>query len=115
MAFNLPANGYQFKKGVSGNPKGRAKAPQAQRDLRLAIKDVVAEYKEMLRKELPALAPTLIKAAKAGDMAAIKEIHQVIGIYERGALNLIPVQVNINSDRDRYGEEVVKVKHYEVS
>jgi hypothetical protein len=53
----------KFKKGESGNPQGRARQILTSTDLR-----------KRLAQDLPEILDTLLLAAKAGDMAAIKII-----------------------------------------
>jgi hypothetical protein len=53
----------KFKKGESGNPQGRARQILTSTDLR-----------KRLVQDLPDILDTLLLAAKAGDMAAIKII-----------------------------------------
>lgn len=43
-----------------------------------AIKELVAEYKERLAAALPEIDPVLAAKAKGGDIAAIKEINDIL-------------------------------------
>jgi hypothetical protein len=54
----------KYKKGVSGNAKGRPKG----------IVDRRTKWRDTLRKELPGLLKRLVDLAKAGDVQAIKLI-----------------------------------------
>ena len=63
---------------VDGHPDlgaGRPVETQEKKIVKRAIKEIVAEYKENLANALPQIEPVVIAKAIAGDMTAVKEIH----------------------------------------
>ena len=60
-----------------GGP-GRPKDTESSKIKKKAIKQLVAEYKEGLANALSEISPILLGKAKAGDIQAIKEIHEII-------------------------------------
>ena len=71
VGHKRPPKEYQFKKGQSGNPGGRAKILSATYH-RLLHEVDPADERQRTRAELVALA--LIKKAQGGDVQAIKEL-----------------------------------------
>lgn len=66
-----------FKKGQSGNPKGRPRGTVTKPwtdALRLAVNRTVRDEKGRQRKRLNIIAEATAKAAEQGDMLAIREI-----------------------------------------
>lgn len=57
---------------------GRPKETEIDKVRKKAIKELVEEYKERLADILPLIDPVLAKKVQEGDMAAIKEINDVI-------------------------------------
>lgn len=70
-----PPKEYQFKKGISGNPKGTPKLTPEQKKIRKETKLIIAEYIDNLQRELPQIKPVLLKEALKGNIIAIREIH----------------------------------------
>lgn len=93
--------GHLWQKGVSGNPNGRPKMTEERRLLNKTMQQIVQEYRQTLSGFLEDIMPALIEQAKAGNVAAIKEIHEVIGAYEKQSI-LMPMQININTDREQF-------------
>ena len=70
------------------NPEGRPPDTPEVIIQKKAIKQIVSEYKEKLAEALPEISPVLIAKALAGDIQAIKEVHdRVMGGVPRD-LNL---------------------------
>jgi len=70
--------------GVSGNPEGGKPETPEQKIAKKALKEIVSEYKEKLAEALPQISPVLIAKGIAGDIQAIKEIHdRVMGKPEQ--------------------------------
>ena len=63
-----------FAKGHIGGP-GRTPDTLADKIIKKATKELIAEYKESLGEALPLIRPIIIAKALEGDMTAIKEIH----------------------------------------
>lgn len=98
--------GKGFVEGHPGGP-GRPKLTEEQKLQRRLEKEMVKqylkEYEEDLAEALPEINPVLIAKAKEGNMQAISEIHKVIGAHKNTGGNVVvPVQVNINDDREKY-------------
>src|ERR1700730_3217041 len=100
-----------FAKGRSGNPGGRSTDKPFREALMLAVRERVDDKKGSPHK-LRALAETLVAAALAGDVSAIKEIgdrldgkpHQSVDQTLTGAngLPLVPaLNVTISDDHTR--------------
>lgn len=70
---NVPPVHTRFKKGQSGNPKGRPKSTLLSDELRRRLAEVCPDDPEG-RTWAEAIADTLIKRAIAGDVKAAKEI-----------------------------------------
>jgi hypothetical protein len=70
--------GKGFKKGKSGNLKGRPPETEEQKIIKKAQREMVAEYKEKLAEALIDISPILIKKAMDGDIIAIKEINDIV-------------------------------------
>jgi hypothetical protein len=65
-------------KFLPGHPDlgaGRPPETPEKKIVKRAIKEIVAEYKENLANALPQIEPVVIAKAIAGDMVAVKEIH----------------------------------------
>src|SRR3990167_6270789 len=96
--------GKPFPKGVSGNPKGRPPTTPEQKLIKKATKDIINEYKESLAEVLPELSPIMKEKALNGDIAFIKELHEVTEV--RGGknptmqINLIQIIERINNILD---------------
>ncbi len=69
------APGRPFKPGQSGNPKGRPKMTQEQKEVKKATRELIEDYKRKLAEALPEISPALIAKARSGDVSAIKEIN----------------------------------------
>jgi hypothetical protein len=100
--------GRPFQKGNPGGP-GRPRLTLEQRamnrEIRKAIKDVreyTKQYKQGLAKALPEISPVLVGKAEGGNVKAIAEIHKVLGVYEEGGKMIVPIQINIEGDREKY-------------
>ena len=91
----------KFIKGVSGNLKGRK--PDSLKTK--AVKQLVKEYKHALDSDLPEIRPVLRDKALAGDIQAIKEIHDVVGAHEvKGNTAIAADQINFQSDREEFSK-----------
>lgn len=76
----METNGLRDEVGqfVEGHPNvspGRPIETPEKKIVKRAIKEIVAEYKENLANALPQIEPVVIAKAIAGDMTAVKEIH----------------------------------------
>ena len=60
---------------------GRKPDTPEQRIERRAVKELIKEYQEGLTDALSKIKPVLIVKALTGDVAAIKEIHEVVGSH----------------------------------
>ena len=88
-----------------GNPPDTKESKMVKR----AIKEIVAEYKENLANALPQIEPVVIAKAIAGDMIAVKEIHdrvmdkakQPTDIKLEGEIvhQITGMRIQINGDR----------------
>lgn len=63
-----------FAPGTAPGP-GRNPDTLADKIIKKATKELIAEYKESLGEALPLIRPVIIAKALEGDMTAIKEIH----------------------------------------
>ena len=74
----------KFVPGVSGNPEGRPPETPEQKIIKKATQELVKNYKDTLAEALPQVSPVLIAKAIAGDIQAIKELHdRVMGRPEQ--------------------------------
>lgn len=87
--------------GNTANLNGRPVITEEQIIIKKAIKEYISEYEESLSETLPELSPVLKKMALGGDIQAIKELHEVVGI-KRGSNPLVAVQFNLNKVKDKY-------------
>lgn len=83
----VPPEHTKFKKGQSGNPKGRPKLP----DLKEAIAKILSEEKDGYTA-LDAILAALRKKAAQGDVRAAQEL------LDRGFGKAKQINENINSD-----------------
>ena len=65
----------RFVEGVSGNPKGTPPLTSEQKIAKKVAKELISDYKQKLAEALPQISPVLIASAIAGEIAAIKELH----------------------------------------
>ena len=65
-----------WKKGQSGNPKGRAKDKNWGDAIRIAVNEA---YEDGDKKKLRVLADKLVDKALGGDIAALREIGDRLG------------------------------------
>jgi len=94
----------KFTKGSSGNVAGRPRDTPGQKIIKIAVKEYLKDYEQGLAEALPKISPVLIKQAKEGNLKAIIEIHQVLGLHEtKGASSIAAVQINIAEDRTEFG------------
>lgn len=78
--------GKPFKKGKSGNPKGRPIMTEEKAKAKRAIDELVKEYRERLAQALPDISEVLVKSAIDGNLPAIKELNdRVMGKPEQKA------------------------------
>ena len=73
-----------FGEGNVGNPNGRPKMTEDEKEKerakKKALQEIIEAYKETLTKALPQISPALILKASVGDVAAIKELNdRVLG------------------------------------
>ena len=72
-------NGYRDEEGkfIAGAPGGPGRPPETpeQKAIKKATKELIREYTDKLAESLPLIEPKLIEKAVAGDIAAIKEVH----------------------------------------
>ena len=54
-----------------------------------AVKQYLEEYEQSLAETLPEILPALREKAKEGDMAAIREIHEVVGAHKKASTTQI--------------------------
>ena len=91
-----------FKEGNPGGP-GRPKLTKEQKLIRKSDRNLIKEYEESLSEALPKLSPVLKKMAIGGDIQAIKELHEVVGVKAgKGNQTIIPVQINFQSDKEEF-------------
>ena len=89
--------------GGSGAPKLSEQEKIKRRAMKEMVKVYVKEYEEGLAEALPEIQPALIDQAKKGNVKAIREIHEVVGAHKnKGGNVVVPVQININEDREKY-------------
>lgn len=86
---------------------GRPKLTEVEKLKRRAMKNMVQvyvdEYEKDLSEALPEIKPILIKKAKEGSIKHIREVHEVVGAHKKQGGNVIvPVQINIGEDREKY-------------
>ena len=75
--------------GGTANIKGRPKDTTEKKIVKKAVKQYLEEYEESLAAALPEISPVLRKKAKGGDMAAIREIHEVVGAHKKASTTQI--------------------------
>lgn len=64
--------------GNTANPKGLSKMTDEEKLIKKTQREFVKDYKQKLEEALPKISPVLIKLALGGDMAAIKEINDIV-------------------------------------
>jgi len=68
-----------------------------------SVRRLIKDYEESLSEALIFISPILKEKAIGGDMAAIKELHEIIGAkVGKDKQTIIPIQININEDREKY-------------
>jgi len=114
VGYGRPPKATQFKKGQSGNPKGRPKgrvnlitAVQAELEERIVITEN-GQTRSITKGE--AVAKQLVRKAVSGD---VKAIPLVIGLHERAVLGVEEEDVSLEQDREllrkaleRYGQPI---------
>ena len=70
---------------------GRGKESEEKKMMKKAVKQLAEEHREGFADALKKISPVLIAKALSGDVAAIKEIHAVVGSYA-------PTKQDITSD-----------------
>ena len=85
--------GTPFEKGNPGGP-GRKKLTEQQKLIRKSVKELIKDYEESLAEALPKLSPVLKKKALDGDIQAIKELHEVVGVKQGKNNTIVPIQIN---------------------
>ncbi len=93
----------KFVPGVSGNLSGRPPETLEQKLIKRAVKELIKEYEESLSEALPKLSSILKNKALSGDMVAIKELHEVVGV-KRNYNPVAAFQINIQEDREKYSK-----------
>jgi len=96
-----------FIKGEYEGGPGRPKMTEEEKAIRRAEKDIVKkyiqEYELGLAEALPEIQPALIQQAAKGNIAAIREIHEVVGAHKnKGGNVVVPVQINFNDAREEF-------------
>jgi Family of unknown function (DUF5681) len=86
-----------FKKGESGNPKGKPPGLTTATKIRDAI-----------HKKLPGILETVVKAAESGDMAACKLIMDRVCPTLRPAAPPINLPLPVNGELSEMGSEILK-------
>ena len=81
--------------GGTANPLGRPKETTEQKAVKRIVKKYLEEYEESLLESLPEISPVLREKAKGGDMAAIREIHEVVGAHKKAPVTTQIVDSNI--------------------
>ena len=71
---NRDENGQYLPEHSLAGP-GRPPETEEKKLVRKAVKELVKEYQESLADALPQISPILIAKAIAGDVSAIKELH----------------------------------------
>ena len=93
----------QFKVGNPGGP-GRPALTEEQKLIKKATKDIINEYKESLAEVLPELSPIIKEKALNGDIAFIKELHEVTEVKSDKnptmQINLIQIIERVNQVLD---------------
>ena len=87
--------------GSTANPNGRPVLPEEQKIVKKAVQEYIKEYGESLSETLPELSPVLKKMALGGDIQAIKELHDVVGLKQNNN-PLVAVQINVTDDQKRF-------------
>ena len=86
-----------------GPPKLTEEQKLARRVQKKVVEKYVKEYEAGLAEQLPELSPKLVASARRGNMQAFDQIHKIVGAYKKeGGGTIIPIQVNINEERDKY-------------
>jgi len=68
-----------------------------------SVRRLIKDYEESLSEALVFISPILKEKAIGGDMAAIKELHEIIGAKAgKDKQTIIPIQINIEADREKY-------------
>ena len=80
-----------------GSPKslGRPKQSTEQKIVKKAVKQYLEEYEQSLAETLPVISPVLRNKAMGGDMAAIREIHEVVGAHKKSTASNTIVDSNV--------------------
>src|SRR3990167_1989620 len=81
---------------------GRPKLTEEQKLIKKATKEIIQEYEDNLVEVLPQLSPVLKAKALEGDMSAIKEIHEVVGLKADKDKGSTLIQANFNVFIDKY-------------
>jgi len=83
----------RFVDGISGNPNGRPPDTPEEKVVKKATKEFINDYKEKLAEALPKISPVLIAKAIAGDIGAIKEVHDRV-------MGKAPIDINLGNQDD---------------
>jgi hypothetical protein len=68
--------------GNTANPNGRPQETEEEKAKKKIFKKLIEDYRKDLSEALPAISPALIDKAKSGDINAIKEINDVLGMHK---------------------------------
>lgn len=97
---------WRFQPGKSGNPNGRPKLTEEEKEqkriMRKVTENLIEEYRSLLGGSLPEVGDALIVQAKKGNIPAIREIHEVVGAHKAKNTTIIPIQININEAREEF-------------
>jgi len=88
--------GKPFEKGNPGGP-GAPKLSEEQKLVKKEVKKWLKEHEEGLAEMLPETRKALKEALQERSMAAIQEIHKVLGAYKR-EMPTTAIQINFRDD-----------------
>ena len=106
VGYRRPPRSYQFKKGKSGNPRGRPKGSiSAASHVATALKESMVVQERGLRKTLSKLAVAakqLVNKAAAGDLRAMKLLLEIMETSEWQSMKVEAQNIeNGDSPRER--------------
>jgi hypothetical protein len=114
VGYKRPPVSTQFKKGQSGNPKGRTKASDAlSLIIRKSAKERVTVQENGTRKSLTkreATVKQLFNKAMSGDQRAIKLVLDLLNSYDNSAEPPVPKYTMSDADREVLAEMVRRAR-----
>jgi hypothetical protein len=105
VGYRKPPRHTQFRKGVSGNPKGRPKSSENLATvLARALQEIVvvtANGKRRRMTKLDLAVKQLVDKATAGDMPALRQLTALVGAMDQEGANNPTISARHLTETDR--------------